>query len=148
MRLPPLCRACVLAAAIAAARRRERRQPRGDAAPAAGSGTGAGSAAIALPPGGIGQVSAENLDELLGEGELRPGGMLSELEAPLLAKQLSHLPGIAALATVNGLGGSAGVEQAMLQAIEQLAEEGEEIEELVGGFGLALRLRRTARNAV
>jgi hypothetical protein len=104
----------------------------------AGVGAGAGPAAITLPPGGIGQVSAENLDELLGEGELHPGSMLSELEAPLLAKQLSHLHGIAELATVEGLGGSAGVEGAMLRAIEQLAEEGEEVEELVGGFALAL----------
>lgn len=103
-----------------------------------GSGADAGPAAITLPPGGIGQVSAENLDELLGEGELHPGSMLSELEAPLLAKQLSHLHGIAELATVEGLGGSAGVEGAMLRAIEQLAEEGEEVEELVGGFSLAL----------
>ncbi len=107
------------------------------ATPQDGAGAGGESAAITLPPGGIGQVSAENFDELLGEGELRPGSMLSELEAPLLAKQLSRLHGIDALATVNGLGGSAGVEGAMLRAIERLAEEGEEIEELVGGFGLA-----------
>jgi hypothetical protein len=102
------------------------------------AGAGAEPAALMLPPGGIGQVSAENLDELLGEGELRPGSMLSELEAPLLAKQLSRLHGIDALATVNGLGGGAGVEQAMLRAIEQLAEEGQAIEELVGAFGLAV----------
>ncbi|MHB8234674.1 MAG: hypothetical protein ACYDHT_08480 [Solirubrobacteraceae bacterium] len=101
---------------------------------------GAGPAAITLPPGGIGQVSAENLDELLGEGELRPGSMLSELEAPLLAKQLSRLHGITELATVEGLGGSADVEGAILRAIEQLAEEGQEIEELVGSFALALDL--------
>jgi hypothetical protein len=106
--------------------------------PSAGATAVAGPAALALPPGGIGQVSAPNLDELLGEGELGSGGvMLSALEAPVLAKQLSRLPGIADLATVNGLGGSAGVEQAMLLAIEQLAGEGELVEELVGGFGLA-----------
>jgi hypothetical protein len=101
--------------------------------------SGAEAAAITLPPGGIGQLSAPNLDELIGEDELGPTGVsTTALEAPLLAKTLSHLPGITALATVNGLGGSAGVEQAMLRAIEQLAEEGELVEELVGGFGLAL----------
>jgi hypothetical protein len=100
---------------------------------------GAEAAAITLPPGGIGQLSAQNLDELIGEDELGSTGVsATALEAPLLAKTLSHLPGITALATVNGLGGSAGVEQAMLRAIEQLAEEGELVEELVGGFGLAL----------
>jgi hypothetical protein len=95
-------------------------------------------AALTLPPGGIGQLSAPNLDELLGEGELGADGVpLSALEAPLLAKLLSKLPGINALATVNGLGGAPGVEAAMLQAIEQLVGEGELVEELVGGFGLA-----------
>lgn len=96
-------------------------------------------AALTLPPGGIGQLSASNLDELLGEGELGSTGVaLSALEVPQLAKQLSHLPGITALATVDGLGAGAGVEQAMVRAIEQLAGEGELVEELVGGFGLAL----------
>lgn len=96
-------------------------------------------ATLTVPPGGIGQLSASNLDELLGEAELgSPGVALSALEVPLLAKLLSHLPGIAALATVDGLGGSAGVEQAMVQAIDELAGEGELVEELVGGFGLAL----------
>jgi hypothetical protein len=98
-------------------------------------------AALSLPPGGIGQVSAPNLDELLGEDELGSGGVpLSSLEAQVLAKLLSRLPGINSLATVNGLGGAAGVEAATLHAIEQLAGEGEPAEELVGGFGLAFDL--------
>jgi hypothetical protein len=110
-----------------------------NAARAAHAAGGATPATLAFPPGGIGQLSASNLDELIGEAELGSGGVaLGVLEAPLLAKQLSRLPGIVALATVNGLGGSAGVEQAMLQAIEQLAGEGELVEELVGGFGLSL----------
>jgi predicted transcriptional regulator len=105
-------------------------------------------AALTLPPGGIGELSAENLDELLGEAELGSGGIaLSSLEAPLLAKQLSRLPGIAALATVGGLGGSAGVEHAMLLAIEQLAGEGELVEELVGGFGLAFAFEEQLETA-
>ncbi len=109
------------------------------ASPGARSSAGAERAALTFPPGGIGQLSASNLDELLGEDTLGSGGVaLSALELPLLAKQLSHLPGIAALATVNGLGGNAGVEQAMLHAIEQLAVDGEPVEELVGGFGLAV----------
>jgi hypothetical protein len=109
------------------------------AAPAAADAQAATvAAALTLPPGGIGQLSAPNLDELVGEGELGADGVpLSALEAPLLAKLLSKLPGINALATVNGLGGAPGVEAAMLQAIEQLVGEGELVEELVGGFGLA-----------
>jgi hypothetical protein len=95
--------------------------------------------ALSLPPGGIGEVSGENLDQLLGEGALGAGGVsLGTLEAPLLAKQLSRLSGISELAGVDGLGGDAGVEQAMLRAIETLAGEGELVEELVGGFGLVI----------
>ena len=66
------------------------------------------------------------------------GVALGTLEAPLLAKQLSRLAGISTLAGVNGLGGDAGVEQAILRAIETLASEGEPVEELDGGFGLAV----------
>jgi hypothetical protein len=106
---------------------------------AADARAAAGPAALTLPAGGIGQLSAPNLDELLGEGELGGEGVpLSALEAPLLTKLLSRLPGIPALATVNGLGGAAGVEAAMLHAIEQLAVDDELVEELVGGFGLAV----------
>ena len=42
---------------------------------AADAQAAADPAALTLPPGGIGQLSAPNLDELLGEGELGGDGV-------------------------------------------------------------------------
>jgi hypothetical protein len=99
------------------------------------------TAAVTLPPGGITTLSASALVELLGEDELGESGArglpVSALEVPLLARLLSSRGPIPELANVNGLGGTAGVEGAMRRAINELADEGELVEELVGNFGLA-----------
>jgi len=100
--------------------------------------TRARTAAVALPPGGVTPLAAGPAVELLGEDELGAGGVpTSSLEAALLAKLLSSLSPISQLANVNGLGGAGGVEAAMRRAIEELAGDGELVEELVGVFGLA-----------
>lgn len=111
------------------------------ALPAAPASADAKPTAISLPSGGVGELPPGAMTELLGEAGLGTGGIaLGALEAPLLARQLSNLPGIGDLATVDGLGGGEGIEQSLLAALGAMAEGDEPLEELVGGFGLAVDL--------
>jgi hypothetical protein len=111
------------------------------ALPAAPASAGTKPTAISLPPGGVSELPPGAMTELLGEAGLGTGGIApAALEAPLLARQLSDLPGIGDLATVDGLGGGEGIGRSLLAALGVMAEGGEPLEELVGGFGLALDL--------
>jgi hypothetical protein len=81
------------------------------------------------------------LERVLGEVSLGPGGVpLATLEPATLTSLLLVLPGIDELATVRGMGVSAGVKEAVEKAIEEMAADEEPLEELVGGFGFAADL--------
>jgi hypothetical protein len=107
-------------------------------ASAVGAGVGAKPASVTVPPGGIAEVPPVQLDELLAQAQLGEEGIpLNALETSLLAKILEERPGISALASVNGLGGAAGVKRALVKAIGEAVEEDDELGELLE-FGLAI----------
>ncbi|HST33216.1 MAG TPA: hypothetical protein VLJ80_06810 [Solirubrobacteraceae bacterium] len=97
------------------------------------------AAAISLPPGGVTELSASEGVAVLGDAQLGEGGVpLSALETPVLVGFFAGRPGISDLAGLSALGGAEGVEQALTRAIEQLADDGLPVEELVGPWELAL----------
>jgi hypothetical protein len=109
--------------------------------PALPATVSADSSPAVLPAGGVAVVSPAALDELLGEAPLGAGGVpLSALEVPLLSKRLIALPGISTLKSVNGLGGTKGVEGAIVAALGELADERQSLAELVGEDELATDL--------
>jgi hypothetical protein len=97
------------------------------------------AAAISLPPGGVTELSASDGVAVLGDAQLGEGGVpLSALESPVLVGFFAGRPGISDLAGLSALGGAEGVEQALTGALEELADDGLPVEELVGPWELAL----------
>jgi hypothetical protein len=99
------------------------------------------AAAISLPAGGVAELSASDGVALLGQAPLGTEGVpASAIEAPVLVAFFAARPGISELASLSALGGAEGLEQALALAIEQLAEEGQPVEEMVGPRELATDL--------
>lgn len=82
---------------------------------------------VELPPtpiptlSGISTVSPQQLQELLGQAQLGGSTLpVADLEVPELTKLLVELPGFDQLSSVPGLGGTAGVEAALREALDKL----------------------------
>jgi hypothetical protein len=89
--------------------------------------------------GGVNPLPSPALEELLGEATLGGAGIpLAALDVPALATILTEQPAIGELETVKGLKGS--VAHGIEEAIEEVGADEEELEELVGAFGLAFDL--------
>lgn len=93
--------------------------------------------AVTVPPGGVTALPATEGANVVGQATLGEGGLpFASIEAPLLAHWFAGRPGIEELATLTQLGGVAGIEQAFTKALEQLADEAQLVEEMVGNWEL------------
>jgi hypothetical protein len=109
--------------------------------PAASADASPDASPAALPAGGLTALAPAGLDGLLEEVPLNETTIpVGTLEVPRLAKLIAELPGISQLSGVKHVGGRAGLEEKIVKAIKELLTEEEQLEELVGGFGLEVLL--------
>ena len=107
--------------------------------------TVAGTAASPLPSG-VSALSPEQVEELLGDIVLGPGG--AEIEVPKLARVLAELPGISDLSGVSGLGSRAALEAALTKGIEEFIADGGTLGEVLESNGLTPELEEALEEAL